>query len=148
MPGEDYLVARHRLPTPRVSVGRAIGRSRLATSMIDLSDGVAGDAVHLAEESRVGVVIYADRVPLSGPLRALAQAAGVDPLSWALRGGEDYELLLTSSPDNVPALTAAVSAQGVDLTEIGEITESPGVLLARPGGRREPLGSVSWQHFS
>src|SRR6185312_7781472 len=90
VPGEDYLVSRHRLPTPRVSAGRAIGQSRLATAMIDLSDGLAGDAAHLAEESRVGVVVYAERVPLSAPLRALAHAAGIDPLEWGLRGGEDY----------------------------------------------------------
>src|SRR6185437_11430514 len=119
VPGEDYLVSRHRRPTTRIAAGRAIGRSHLATAMIDLSDGVAGDAGHLAEESRVGVVVYASRVPLSEPLRALAQVAGVDPLEWALRGGEDYELLLTAPADNVAELTAVVEATGVGLTEIG-----------------------------
>lgn len=147
VPGEDFLVSRHRLPTPRVAAGRAIGQSGLATAMIDLSDGLAGDVEHLAEESRVGVVVHADRLPLSGQLRSLAQTTGVDPLEWAVRGGEDYELLLTAAPDNVSALTAVVNAQGVALTEIGEVTAAPEVWLAHPDGRREPLGSVSWKHF-
>ena len=98
-----------------------------------------------------GLALRAKAVRHSGSrenaLRALAQVAGVDPLKWALRGGEDYELLLTAPPDNVAELTAVVEATGVALTEIGEITAAPGVLVAFPDGRREPLGAVSWQHF-
>jgi len=148
VPGEDYLVSRHRLPTPRVSVGRAVGQSGWATAMIDLSDGLAGDVTHLAEESRVGAVVYADRLPLSLPLRSLADAAGVDPLEWALRGGEDYELLLSAPAENVSALAALVNQRGVALTDVGQLTAGPELWVELSNGRREPLGTVSWQHFS
>lgn len=147
VPGADYLISRHRLPTPRMAAGRTIAQSQLATAMIDLSDGLASDLGHLAEASRVGAVIAAGRVPLSPELRLLAQSLGRDPLTWALRGGEDYELLLTAPPDHVPALTSAIQSQGVLVTDIGEITAEPGLWLVSPDGQRAPLGDVLWRHF-
>jgi thiamine-monophosphate kinase len=147
VPGANELVERQRLPTPRVEAGRAIALSGLATAMIDLSDGLASDLGHLVEDSPLGAAVLADSVPLSPQLRKLAQACGHDPLDWALHGGEDYELLLTAPPERVGDLVAAVRAVGVALTDVGEVTASPGLWLQRPGRQREPLGRASWQHF-
>jgi thiamine-monophosphate kinase len=146
--GDAWLAERHRLPTARIEAGRAIALSGLATAMLDLSDGLAGDLGHLAKESGVGAVVDAGRIPFSPALGELARAAGRDPLGWAIRGGEDYELLLTAPPENVTSLVAAVRATGVALTEIGTTTAEPGLWLRHPGGRREPLGEVDWQHFA
>ena len=142
----DYLAGRHRLPIPRIEAGRAIAVSRLATAMIDLSDGLASDLGHLSRASRVGATIQADSVPLSPELRRLAAASGRDPLDWALRGGEDYELLLTVPPVSRRTLIDLVEGLGVRLTDIGEVVSgSELILVARD--RREELGDVSWHHF-
>lgn len=146
-PGASELIARQRLPTPRVEAGRAIALAGLATAMIDVSDGLASDLGHLGEDNQLGALVFAEAVPLSEALRNLARTTGHDPLDWALHGGEDYELLLTAPPDRVGDLTAAVQAVGVQLTDVGEMTASPGIWLQRPGGQREPLRGTSWQHF-
>jgi len=146
-PEAAVLIERHQLPTPRIAAGRAIALSGFATAMIDLSDGLASDLGHLAEESKVGGVIEAARIPLSPALRSLANATGHDPLDWALRGGEDYELLLTAPAERVPELIAAVTATGVELTEVGEVVSEPGLWLRQTDGRKEPLGATHWQHF-
>jgi thiamine-monophosphate kinase len=146
-PGRDDLVRRHRLPTPRLAAGRRIALARAATAMLDLSDGLASDLGHVCAESGVGAIVDADRVPISGPLRELGRLTGRDPLDWALRGGEDYELLLTAPADRVPALVAAVGDVGVALTDIGEITAEKGLWRREPDGNRAPLGEGSWRHF-
>lgn len=148
IPGTSFLVSRQRLPTPRIEAGRAIARSGLATAMIDLSDGLASDVVHLVEDSHLGAVVLAEAVPLSPQIRELSTAMGRDPLDWALRGGEDYELLLTAPPERVDDLIAAVGAVGLPLTDVGEVLAAPGIWLQRPDGRREPLGAAAWQHFA
>lgn len=147
VPGADELIARQQLPTPRVEAGRAIACSGLATAMIDLSDGLASDLGHLGEDNQLGATVYAEEVPLSAAIQSLATAIGRDPLSWALHGGEDYELLLTAPPDRVGELIAAVQAVGVRLTDVGELTAGTGIWLQRPDGRREPLSGTSWRHF-
>lgn len=146
-PGSDELIRRHRLPTPRLEAGRIIAGSGAATAMMDLSDGLASDLGHLCAASRVGAVVEAAQIPLSDPLRTLARLARRDPLDWAVRGGEDYELLLTAPADRVGALVAALGDVGVPLTDIGEISASPGRWIDHANGRRAPLGEVSWQHF-
>lgn len=148
VPGANVLVSRQQLPTPRVDAGRAIARAGLATAMIDLSDGLASDVVHLVEASHLGAVVRAEAVPLSPQIRELARATGRDPLDWALHGGEDYELLLAAPPDRADDLVAAVQAVGVPLTDVGEVVAEPGIWLQRRDGRREPLGTAAWQHFA
>jgi thiamine-monophosphate kinase len=147
LPGVPFLVGRHRQPTPRVEVGQAIAKVGGASAMIDLSDGLATDLGHLCDESAVGATIVAEQIPLSGALRAEAIAAGVDPLEWALRGGEDYELLLTAAPENVVPLIDAARVAGVALSNIGEITASRECRLRRADNTSEPLGQTRWHHF-
>lgn len=142
------LVARHRLPTPRLGAGRAIALSGAATAMMDLSDGLASDLAHLCRASGVGAVVEAARLPISPALRELGRTTRRDPLEWAVRGGEDYELLVTAAEDRVDALVEAVARVGVTLTAVGQVTDGADLALAWPDGRRTPLGGVSWHHFS
>lgn len=149
VPGQiaGLLVERHRRPTARVEVGRAIAVSGLATAMIDLSDGLASDLAHLAEASHVGAVVEEDRIPVSPEMREAARLTGVDPMAWAIGGGEDYELLVTVPPRGSRRLIEEVMTLGVLVSDVGEITSDGNTLLVRTDGSLAGLGSARWQHF-
>ena len=128
-------------PTPRLKLGALLARRKLASAMIDLSDGLSVDLAHIREESRVGAEIEASRIPISSALERFAR----DPLALALNGGEDYELLFTVKP----AKSAAVEqlASKFRLTRIGRITAGKKIFLIGPGKKKKPLRSGGFEHF-
>jgi thiamine monophosphate kinase len=99
MAGEASAVdlAPHFRPTPRLQVG-TLARELGATAMMDLSDGLAADLPKLLRASGVGAVLDAAQVPAHPAAARWAQAQGIDPVAFAIAGGEDYELLLAASP--------------------------------------------------
>ena len=145
----DAAARAHLLPTARVAEGLAIAASGLATAAIDVSDGFAADLGHLCEASGTGARIFADRVPVSPAARDVAADLGFDPLQAALRGGEDYELIVTCAAHDADALTEAVRrATGTPLTAVGEIDEAPGLRLVDLGGNERRLDGTGWDHFA
>jgi len=129
-------------PAPRLKLGALLAERRLASAMIDLSDGLSVDLTHICKESGVGAEVEAALIPIS---EALAHAAR-NPLDMALNGGEDYELLFTVRPAKIGAVEVLASRHG--LTRIGRITPGRRIRLIGPGKRKKPLRTKGYEHFS
>jgi thiamine-monophosphate kinase len=131
LPGSQLkLCKRHLMPEPMT-----IKRTKDITSMIDISDGLLADLGHICDESRVGAMIYSNRIPLSKELITVSKPSGKDPLEYALKGGEDFVLLFTS-----PAKSRR------DAVRIGEIIKK-GRYLADPMGRKRRFKAEGYEHF-
>ena len=146
-PWARALVAALQRPTARVGEGQTLARSG-ATAMIDLSDGLALDLTRLCAASEVGARVRLADLPVAPELDELARSADVDPLEFAVQGGEDYELLATMPAEDVEAARAALAERyRTPLTEIGEVTSADVVVVAADGSER-PLAAEGWDHFA
>ena len=142
------LVQPHLYPKIRIELGSWLAKQRIATSAMDLSDGLSTDLARLCVASKVGAKIYANKIPSIVISPAVARKLSKqmpDPLQLALHGGEDYQLLFTISPRQTKKLRRAPSAAA--LTPIGEITRSRQLLLVAPDGKTKPLISEGWDPF-
>ena len=130
----ERLRLRQLDPTPRLATGRALAAAG-GRAMIDLSDGLGGDAGHLATASELSLQIDASSLPLAKGLAEVAAAADRDPLELAVSGGEDYELLAALPPERLGDAAIAIGqAAETTLTQIGEAGEGEGVEIRLPGG--------------
>jgi thiamine-monophosphate kinase len=135
------ILGRHLRFTPRVREGVELNRRFELHAMIDLSDGLSTDLRHLCEESRVGAILYADRIPITPAARRLARKDKRSPIEHALSDGEDYELLFTL-PRN-----EAVRVEKARLGRvIGEVAAIDGVYLREGPDRLREIERQGWEH--
>jgi len=154
---------RHRVPIVRLAESRIIGQHHLATAMIDVSDGVAGDVRHLCNQSHLtqsnlihqdrqgsaGAVLWSDRLPISSSATDIARLLQKPAISYALCGGEDYELLFTAPPDLAEKARQMIEREtGTPVSIIGEITEkAKGIRLIDDHGQAVPVPEYGFDHF-
>ena len=143
----DFLVNRHRCPTPRVLAGTIL--RRLASACIDISDGLLQDVMHVASASGTGVIIHLDKLPISEALgntvKDLHQA-----LNYATSAGDDYELLFTVSEEQRNSVQKGLDSYAIGYTCIGQMTGATGKLDVRLNDEPfhlETKGSLGYTHF-
>ncbi|HEV2387587.1 MAG TPA: thiamine-phosphate kinase [Candidatus Acidoferrales bacterium] len=138
------FVRHHLYPAIPLELGIWLAERRLASAMIDLSDGLSSDLARLARASGVGARIFLDRVPAVSLPPALARR-GLNREKLALDGGEDYGLLFTAR--RAQAAKVPREFRGILITCIGEVTATRSIDLIDPGGRRRPLRPAGWDPF-
>jgi len=138
--------ARFLRPEPRVRLGLLLGRGRVASACIDLSDGLAAGLADLAQASGVGIVVDAEAIPIDDETARWFASRGLDAVEAACAGGEDYELLFTVPPERLRAFAAVQGrAGGVRCARIGTITRGRACIWRHGGTDRQlPAG---FTHF-
>jgi thiamine-monophosphate kinase len=143
-PKDDSALRKHLYPEPRLAMGQWLADRKLASSMMDISDGLSSDLPRLCAASRVGARIEAAKVPLPD-LSITTSNKGFDALRLALNGGDDYELLFTVHEKDVARIPC--SSQGIRLTQIGEITRNRRIVTVEQDNTTKPLVPHGWDPF-
>ncbi len=139
--GYEYILQRQLKPEARRDVIESLAELKLVpTAMMDITDGLASEILHICKASRKGARIYLNRLPIAKETFAMAEEMHIDPVVAALNGGEDYELVFTVPLDK---REEAMNIPGVDI--IGHITEeSKGAALTTPDGQEIALQAPGW----
>ncbi|WP_455367153.1 thiamine-phosphate kinase [Kaarinaea lacus] len=140
---KQTLLAKLNQPLPRVELGIAL--RQIASSAIDISDGLLADLNHVLNHSKLGATLHLDQIPVSGTLHS--QANLLDSTSYALYGGDDYELCFTVPQARVSKLLSIITQLSVNVTEIGEVEWNPGIRLLNHGVIAN-LPVRGFEHFS
>lgn len=141
---QAYLRQRFYRPTPRLALGEAL--RGIASSAIDISDGLVADLGHIAERSGVAAEIVLPDLPLSAALTDCDDREQV--LAWAATGGDDYELCFTVSPQREAQLAAIADRCGVSLCRVGSILPGTGVQVVDGNGQPISFAHSGYQHFT
>ena len=128
-------------PRPQIALGRELARLKLASAMIDISDGLSIDLAHICEESGCGAEVHLDRLPVSAELKALQRKAD----DFALNGGEDYQLLFSAPARRMDALAGLMKK--FLLFSVGRMIKGKEIFVIDRRGRRKKLQPNPWHHF-
>jgi thiamine-monophosphate kinase len=141
---ESYVIGRLLKPKARKDIHELLNEKEIIpTSMMDISDGLSSELLHICENSGVGCVIYEEKLPVHEDSRKAAYKFEIDPTACALSGGEDYELLFTIKQDDYEKLTLSEN-----ISVIGYITESEqGAKIKTKGGNTYNITAQGWNAF-
>ena len=139
--GNDYVLKRQLRPEAREDIIKKLKEFKIfPTSMIDISDGLSSEALHISKSSNIGIQIYEDKIPLDITAINLSEELNLNPILCALNGGEDYELLVTINQKEYEKIKA-----DVDFTIIGHITDkSEGNNFIAKDDSSHPLTAQGW----
>lgn len=142
------VLEKHRTPEPRIEEGRMLAASGWVHAMIDISDGLSADALHLAQDSKTGISLFTRDLPVEKETRQAAGALGLDPVQLALHSGEEFELLCAVDARNAGQLCQKVTeATGTAMAVIGEITPISRGYIRYEDGKKYPLHPEGYDHF-
>ena len=143
--GHDYIIERQLKPEARTFLKAALKKNQtVPTAMIDVSDGLASELIHLTKASNCGVQIYEEKLPIDFTTSSTAEEFKIAPVVCALNGGEDYELLFT-----VPASDYEKVELIEEVSVIGHVTEAGfGAKLVGRGGDQVDITAQGWNSFS
>ncbi len=140
---QSDVLERLNRPEPRVTIGERL--RELASSAIDISDGLAADLGHILKQSQVGAIVYVDQLPLSTALRHTLTPE--EAIQFALTSGDDYELCFTVPKEKQSELDKQLAHLACPTTCIGEITQQPGLVLRYQDGKIYHGTLFGYQHF-
>ena len=141
---QKYLVGRMLKPEPRADIAEWLEQAGvMPTAMIDVSDGLSSELLHICNSSDTGCILYEEKIPIHDDARKMAMEFQVGAVACALSGGEDYELLFTIKQEDYEKV-----ARNVDISVIGYITEkTEGANLLTTGGNKHKLTAQGWNAF-
>ena len=145
--GWQDLIEAHHNPYPHLKAGRIIAGMKVATSLIDVSDGIAADLGHICTESKLGAILEETMVPTTDKFKDYCRKFHVDSKYLALHVGEDYVLLGTVSPESANDLRAALQSGGCEFYRIGYMVAEPGLQLRTRKNSLEKMRANGWDHF-
>lgn len=142
--GEKYIVGRILKPEARVDLVDFFAKANITpTTMIDVSDGLSSEILHICKQSNVGCVLYEEKIPIAEDTKLAAFKFNLDPTACALSGGEDYELLFTIPQDDYDKISG-----NADISVIGYLTdEEAGAHIITKGGNKHPITAQGWNAF-
>lgn len=142
--GHDYIIQRQLKPEARVDVIRYLGELEVVpTSMIDISDGLASEILHLCKASNTGCYVYDEKIPIDATTSMAAIDFNLDPVTCVLNGGEDYELLFTIAQQDYEKIKG-----NPHMTVIGHMTNAAdGTYFIDKNGSAVTLRAQGWDHF-
>ena len=141
---QDYIIGRFLKPEARKDIIEFFAAEKvMPTSMIDISDGLSSEILHICKQSKMGCVLYEEKIPINEMARQFAYKLEIDPTACALSGGEDYELLFTIDQGDYNKI-----ASNDDISIIGHVTEpEEGSVIITKGGNTHKLTAQGWNAF-
>jgi thiamine-monophosphate kinase len=138
---QDYIIGRILKPEARRDIIDFFAEKQiLPTAMIDISDGLSSELLHICKQSEVGCVLYEEKIPVNEMARQFAYKLELDPTACALSGGEDYELLFTIDQKDYDTIVL-----NPDISIVGYVTEKEeGSVIITKGGNKYPLTAQGW----
>lgn len=140
------ILKKHIAFKPRLKEGLILNKKFKINSMIDISDGLLADLNHILDESKVGAVLYEDKIPISSDAKKLARKTDLSPLHHALNDGEDYELLFTL-PDKESEKLLLSRCFPIRVSKIGSIKKTGGIVMQDSNGKLRKIRSMGYEHF-
>ncbi|MDX2304019.1 MAG: thiamine-phosphate kinase [Microscillaceae bacterium] len=142
--GKDYIVGRQMRPEARTDIIHELRELDIVpTAMIDISDGLASEIFHICKHSESGAVLFEDKIPIDGKSYEQAIEFKIDPITCALNGGEDYELLFTVTHQDFEKIKYHHSISAIGYI----IPKEDGIQLKTRGGNMVPIQAQGWKHF-